>query len=67
MAQAWRDWLAGAWEQWRVEPNEYRELDDERVLALVRYTARGKSSGLELGQMSVKGASVFHVRAVCRR
>jgi ketosteroid isomerase-like protein len=62
MAKAWRDWLMGAWEQFRVEPDDYRELDDERVLVLVRYTARGKSSGLELRQMSVKGAGVFHIR-----
>jgi ketosteroid isomerase-like protein len=62
MAAAWRDWLTGAWEEFRVEADEYRELDDERVLVLVRYTARGESSGLELGQMSVKGAGLFHIR-----
>ena len=57
MARTWRDWLSGAWEEWRVEGEEYRELDDERVLVLGRFSARGKASGLELGQMRAKGAS----------
>ena len=29
MAEGWRDWLA-AWEGFRQEVDEYRELDDER-------------------------------------
>jgi ketosteroid isomerase-like protein len=61
MAESIRDWLS-AWEQWWVAADEYRELDDERVLALDRYGARGKRSGLEVGQMQTKGASLFHVR-----
>ncbi len=39
MAQAWRDWLIGAWDEWRVEVDEYRELDDQRVVVLVGYSA----------------------------
>jgi ketosteroid isomerase-like protein len=61
MAESIRDWLS-AWEQWWVAADEYRELDDERVLVLDRYGARGKRSGLEVGQMQTKGASLFHVR-----
>ena len=34
----------------------------ERVLALVHQSARGKTSGLEVGQMRSKGANVFHIR-----
>jgi ketosteroid isomerase-like protein len=56
-----RDFLS-AWEDFRVEADEYRELDDERVLVLIRFAGRGKMSGLELGQMRAKGASVFHIR-----
>jgi ketosteroid isomerase-like protein len=61
MADSWRDFL-GAWEKLRVEPGEYRELDAERVLVLVQWTGRGKSSGLELGEMRTQSASIFHVR-----
>ena len=61
MAEGVRDWLS-AWEQFRMTADEYRELDDERVLVLDRYSARGKKSGLEVGQMQTKGACVFHIR-----
>jgi ketosteroid isomerase-like protein len=61
MAEGFRGWLS-AWEQWRVEAEEYRELDDERVLVPFHFNARGKASGLEVGQIWTKGAQVFHVR-----
>ena len=60
LAEGFRDWLS-AWEEYRAEAEEYRELDGERVLVLIRHHARGKTSGLELGQMRAKGASLFHV------
>jgi ketosteroid isomerase-like protein len=61
MAEAWRAW-ARAWEGVRAEAEDYRELDDERVLVLVRFGGRGKRSGLELGRMGANGANLFHVR-----
>ena len=61
MAEAFRDWLS-TWEEWRVEAEEYRELDGERVLVLFHFSARGKTSGLEIGQIWTKGASLFHLR-----
>jgi ketosteroid isomerase-like protein len=61
MAEAMRSILS-AWEEFRSEPEEYRELDDERVLVLTRRSGRGKASGLELGQMRAKGAQLFEVR-----
>jgi ketosteroid isomerase-like protein len=61
MAEVWRDWLS-TWKDWRTEVEEYREIDDERVLVLTRLSGRGKTSGMELDQMRAKGASVFHVR-----
>ena len=61
MAGGIRDWLS-VWEEWKDEPEEYRELDAERVLVLVYWSGRGKTSGLELGQMRTKGAHLFHVR-----
>jgi ketosteroid isomerase-like protein len=61
VADSLRDFL-NAWEGLRNEAEEYRELDDERVLVLVRYSGRGKSSGLELAQMGTPAANLFHVR-----
>jgi ketosteroid isomerase-like protein len=61
MAQAWRDWLS-AWEDYRSEVDGYRELDDERVLVLTHWSARGKTSGLEAGQIRTKGVVLFQVR-----
>jgi ketosteroid isomerase-like protein len=54
--------LLSAWEQHRVEAEEYRELDGERVLVLFNFAGRGKTSGLEVGQMQAKGAHLFQVR-----
>jgi ketosteroid isomerase-like protein len=61
MAAGFRDFLS-AWDDWRIEAEEYRELDDERVLVLYRRSGRGKASGLEVGQISSMAANVFHVR-----
>jgi ketosteroid isomerase-like protein len=48
------------WEQQRIEPDEYRELDGGRVLVLDHYHGRGKKSGLEMEQLGRKGAHLFH-------
>jgi len=65
MAAAWGDFLS-AWEYWRVDVDEYRELDDERVLVLEDHSAGAKTSGLRIGEMfgetRSKGASLFHLR-----
>jgi ketosteroid isomerase-like protein len=61
MTEGWRDFLR-AWEHFRGEADEHRELDNQRVLVLVRFVGRGKASGLDLGQMRAKGAHLFHVR-----
>jgi hypothetical protein len=60
IADGWADFL-GAWEGLCLEATEYRELDGERVLVLINFWGRGERSGLELGQMRTKGASVFHL------
>ena len=64
MAQAWRDYLS-AWEGHRIEVEEYRELDDERVLVLVHTGGgHGKASGLALGQHGGPGgAFMVHIRS----
>ena len=63
MAEAWHDFLS-AWEGYRVEADEFRELDDECVLVLDRHRiGRGKTSGVDLEVMGPKGANLFRVRA----
>ena len=59
--EAWSDFLR-SWEDWRVVVEEYRELDDERVLVLVRRGGRGKTSGLELDGIGTEGAQLLHIR-----
>jgi ketosteroid isomerase-like protein len=56
-----RNWLA-AWDEWYLEATEYRELDSERVLVSYRGVGRGKTSGLEAGQLVTDMANVFDVR-----
>ena len=62
MAAGWRDFLS-AWDEFQITADEYRELDDERVLVLTRQGGRGKTSGLDLGQMQGnRGAALFYFR-----
>jgi ketosteroid isomerase-like protein len=61
MTEGMRDFL-NAWDDYRIEVDEYRELDGERVLVLYGRSGRGKTSGLEVGRLQSRGASLFHVR-----
>ncbi len=48
MAEGWREFLT-AWVGYTVQADEYRDLDDERVLVLLHAGGQGKMSGVELG------------------
>ena len=61
MAEAHRAWLS-TWEEWRVKAEDYLALDSERVLVLLHGSGRGKTSGVEIGQMQSNGANLFHIR-----
>jgi ketosteroid isomerase-like protein len=61
MAQAMRGWLSG-WEDYRLEAEQYRELDDGRALVFYNQSGRGKASGLELAKRWPKAASLFLIR-----
>jgi hypothetical protein len=37
-------------------------LDQERVLVVFRPSGRGKTSGMDLANVAMKGANLFHVR-----
>jgi ketosteroid isomerase-like protein len=56
--EGWREFLR-QWADLRIEADEYRELDDERVLVLDHPRGHGKTSGIEMGH---EGATLFHVR-----
>jgi ketosteroid isomerase-like protein len=57
----WREFLT-SWEDWRIAVEEYRELDEERVLVLVRNSGRGKASGVDVKQIAPQTVNVFHIR-----
>src|SRR5215203_2557013 len=61
MVEGWREFLS-AWEDWRGEAEEYEQLDNERVLVPFHFSARGKASRMEVGEISTKGALLFHLR-----
>lgn len=61
MAEGFRD-LLNAWEGFRTVAEEFRELDADRVLAIVHFGGQGKASGLEVDKMGMKGASLFQFR-----
>jgi ketosteroid isomerase-like protein len=60
MGEAWGRRISAA-ESFRIEAEEFRELDDERVLVLTPVSGRSKTTRLDLGQMSRKGATLFHI------
>jgi ketosteroid isomerase-like protein len=47
IAQAWRTWLE-SWSVYRAEAETVREVDDTRVLVLIREVGRGKASGIDV-------------------
>ena len=52
-------YFLSSWEDFRPEAEEYRELDNERVLMLTCMRGRGKSSGVEIEESR---GSLFHIR-----
>src|SRR6266446_613919 len=61
MGKRWRDWVS-AWEDYRTEADEFREVDGERVLVLMRHGGRGKASGVGIESVTREGANVFEIR-----
>jgi hypothetical protein len=46
---------------WHDEAEQYRELDQRRVLVLDARSGRGRASGVDLSQVPVRGARVFEI------
>ena len=62
MATAWRDML-GAWTDLQSRAECYRELDEERVLVLPRFSTRGRASGVDLPETLGRHAALFHINS----
>jgi ketosteroid isomerase-like protein len=58
MSEGWSDFMR-AWADIRFELEEYRELDGERVLVLNHFSGRGRTSGVEIGEVAADAACVF--------
>jgi SnoaL-like protein len=61
LAEGFRE-IISPMEQYRIVIDDYRELEDGRVLALCHQYGRGKMSGLELEEIQAKAAVVFAIR-----
>jgi len=57
LVRAVRNWLSD-FDDVRVEAEEYRELDGDRVLVLNKFSGRAKRSGLQIDQ---RAAEVFEI------
>ena len=60
MAAGYRGVLS-AWDEVRVQADDYRGLDDEHMLVLDHRTGRGRTSGLEVGQIGSRAATLFQI------
>jgi ketosteroid isomerase-like protein len=61
MWEGWREILS-AWDDWRVREISYRELDGERILALVDFAGRGRASGMDAATLHGRGANLLYLR-----
>jgi hypothetical protein len=61
MMEGWRDFLS-AWDVWRGEAQEYRDLGGGRLLVLILGSGRGKTSGLDAEQVRAEGVNLFQIR-----
>jgi ketosteroid isomerase-like protein len=61
MAASHREVL-GAFAEFRIKADEYKQLDDERVLVFDHSSGRGRTSGIQTGQIRTDAANLFHIR-----
>jgi hypothetical protein len=60
MARTWRDYISD-WHDVRADPEEFREIDSERVLVLLNFVGQGRTSGIEVAQARSRGANLFEI------
>jgi ketosteroid isomerase-like protein len=54
--------ILGEWDKPRIEADEIRSLDDGRVLVFNHLAGRGKTSGIDVGDMHHNGAAILSFR-----
>jgi ketosteroid isomerase-like protein len=54
--------VLSAFREFRPEAEEYRELDDERILVLNKWSGQGKTSAFTVESTAAKSAALIHVR-----
>jgi hypothetical protein len=60
MVAVWHEIIA-PYQGFRATAEEYREIDERRVLVFVRFSGRGKASRMEIDRMLTKNACVFEI------
>jgi ketosteroid isomerase-like protein len=53
--------MLSAWEDFRLSTDEYREVDDKRVLVWDHMSGRGKRSQMDSAHLSAGAANLFHI------
>jgi ketosteroid isomerase-like protein len=71
MHQFIRD-MADEWTEWHLEPDEFRDLGDGRVLVLARFEGHARVSGIEISApaawlLEMRDGLVYKVRAFSDR
>ena len=60
MARVWRDYTTH-WRSARVDVENYRELDAERIPVLLDFVGKGRASGVEIARARARGANLFQI------
>jgi hypothetical protein len=60
MAESWRAWLSARGD-FRAKADGYRALDDEHMLVRNSFEGQGKTSGVGVGRLLTKGASLWTI------
>jgi hypothetical protein len=49
------------WRDARVDVENYRELDSERIPVLLDFVGKGRASGVEIARARTRGANLFQI------
>ncbi len=61
LREGWTEWL-NAWDQFQGVLEEVRAVDGERVLGLWHWGGQGRTSGVDLAELSPRGGTLMRIR-----